>query len=146
MFLDIGPKEDGTLPPQVHRVLEETDTWLNHYGAAIYGTRAGLPREYCEFPTTVSANRHTLFVFVPNGIEPVYLKGLLPKIKSAFYLDNDARVNYEIIGKISWSSHPGLVSLKTSGNGPTPYTRVIALDLEESLWKDKGKMKLDDLK
>ena len=146
LLLDIGPKEDGTFPPQVHRVLEETGNWLSHYGAAIYGTRAGLPREYCEFPTTVSANGQTLFVFVPNGMETVYLKGLLPKIKSAFYLDNDARVNYEIIGKISWSSHPGLVSLKTSGNGPTPYARVIALDLEESLWNDKGKMKLDDLK
>ncbi|MFA9221750.1 MAG: hypothetical protein ACEQSL_11235, partial [Sediminibacterium sp.] len=81
---------------------------------------------------------------IPNHM--VYLKGLLPKIKSAFYLDNDARVNYEIIGKISWSSHPGLVSLKTSGNGPTPYARVIALDLEESLWNDEGKMKLDELK
>jgi hypothetical protein len=55
-------------------------------------------------------------------------------------------VNYEIIGKISWSSHPGLVSLKTYGNGPTPYARVIALDLEESLWNDEGKMKLDELK
>lgn len=146
LLLDIGPKEDGTFPPQVHHVMEETGNWLNHYGAAIYGTRAGLPREYCEFPTTVSANGHTLFVFVPKGIETVYLKGLLPKIKSAFYLDNDARVNYEIIGKISWSSHPGLVSLKTSGNGPTPYSRVIALDLEESLWNDEGKMKLDELK
>jgi alpha-L-fucosidase len=146
LLLDIGPKEDGTFPPQVHRVIEETGTWLNHYGAAIYGTRAGLPREYCEFPTTLSANGHTLFVFVPNGIETVYLKGLLPKIKSAFYLDNDARVSCEIIGKISWSSHPGLVSLKTSGNGPTPYARVIALDLEESLWNDEGKMKLDELK
>jgi len=146
LLLDIGPKEDGTFPQQVHRVLEETGSWLGYYGAAIYGTRAGLPREYCEFPTTVSYNGHTLFVFVPKGIDTVYLKGLLPKIKSAFYLDNDARVNYEIIGKISWSSHPGLISLKTSGNGPTPYARVIALDLEESLWNDEGKMKLDELK
>jgi hypothetical protein len=67
-------------------------------------------------------------------------------VKSAFYLDNDAKVNFEIIGKISWSSHPGLISLKTSGNGPTPYARVIALDLKESLSNDEGKMKLDDLK
>jgi len=146
LLLDIGPKEDGTFPMQVNQVLEETGGWLEHYGAGIYGTRAGLPREYCEFPTTVSANGHTLFVFVPNGMKTVYIKGLLPKIKSALYLDNDAKVNYEIIGKISWSPHPGLVSLKTSGNGPTPYTRVIALDLEESLWNDEGKMKLDDLK
>jgi hypothetical protein len=94
----------------------------------------------------LSANGHTLFVFVPKGIETVYIKGLLPKIKSAFYLDNDARVTYEIIGKISWSSHPGLISLKTSGNGPTPYARVIAIDLMESIYDDTGKMKLDELK
>lgn len=146
LLLDIGPKEDGTFPVQVHEVLRETGNWLNHYGAAIYGSRAGLPREYCEYPTTVSANGHTLFVFVPNGVEYVYIKGLLPGIKTAFYLDNDAHVKTEIIGKISWSSHPGLISLKTSGHGPTPYPRVIALDLKESLFDDSGKMKLDDLK
>lgn len=146
LLLDIGPKEDGTFPPQVTSTLSELGEWMNHYGAAIYGTRAGLPREYCEFPTTVSANGNTLFIFVPKGIETVYVKGLLPAVKSAFYLDNDAKVNFEIIGKISWSSHPGLISLKTSGNGPTPYARVIALDLKESLWNDEGKMKLDDLK
>ena len=147
LLLDIGPKADGTFPKQVHQVLEETGKWLGYYGPAIYETRAGLPKEYCEFPTTTSANGHTLFVFVPNGIETVYIKGLLPKIKSAFYLDNDARVNYEIIGKISWSSHPGLISLKTSpGNGPTPYARVVAIDLEESIFDNTGKMKLDELK
>ena len=70
----------------------------------------------------------------------------MPQIKSAFYLDNDGRVPTEIIGKISWSSHPGLISLKTSGFGPTPYARVIALDLKESLFDEGGKMKLDDLK
>ena len=147
LLLDIGPKADGTFPKKVHQVLEETGKWLGYYGPAIYETRAGLPKEYCEFPTTTSANGHTLFVFVPNGIETVYIKGLLPKIKSAFYLDNDARVNYEIIGKISWSSHPGLISLKTSpGNGPTPYARVVAIDLEESIFDNTGKMKLDELK
>ncbi|MFM9423327.1 MAG: hypothetical protein RIR06_1788 [Bacteroidota bacterium] len=147
LLLDIGPKADGTFPKQVHQVLEETGNWLGYYGPAIYETRAGLPKEYCEFPTTTSANGHTLFVFVPNGIETVYIKGLHPKIKSAFYLDNDARVAYEIIGKISWSSHPGLISLKTSpGNGPTPYARVVAIDLEESIFDNTGKMKLDELK
>ena len=147
LLLDIGPKADGTFPKQVHQVLEETGNWLGYYGHAIYETRAGLPKEYCELPTTTSANGHTLFVFVPNGIETVYIKGLLPKIKSAFYLDNDARVAYEIIGKISWSSHPGLISLKTSpGNGPTPYARVVAIDLEESIFDNTGKMKLDELK
>jgi hypothetical protein len=40
-----------------------------------------------------------------------------------------------------------LISLKTSpGNGPTPYARVVAIDLEESIFDNTGKMKLDELK
>jgi alpha-L-fucosidase len=146
LLLDIGPKEDGTFPRQVTSTLTELGEWMGYYGQAIYGTRAGLPKEYFGYPSTLSADGKTVFLFIPAGTKEVFVKGILPTVKNVFYLDNDQQLAMKIIGKISWSSHPGLISLKTPGTGPTPHSRVIVLSLQESLIDESGKMRLDDLK
>lgn len=39
LLLNVGPKSDGTLPPEAVKVLEEMGAWLKVNGAAIYETR-----------------------------------------------------------------------------------------------------------
>ena len=41
LLLNIGPRPDGTIPPEAEERLREIGAWLSTNGGAIYGTRAG---------------------------------------------------------------------------------------------------------
>ncbi len=41
LLLNIGPRPDGTIPPEAAERLREIGHWLDTYGGAIYGTRGG---------------------------------------------------------------------------------------------------------
>jgi alpha-L-fucosidase len=40
-LLNVGPRQDGTIDPQMARRLEEIGEWMSQYGHTIYGTRGG---------------------------------------------------------------------------------------------------------
>ncbi len=42
LLLDIGPREDGSIPDEQVRVLKEIGRWTSKHEEAIYGTEAGL--------------------------------------------------------------------------------------------------------
>jgi alpha-L-fucosidase len=67
LLLDIGPKEDGTIPPGQVKRLEELGQWNAKHGEAIFGMRAGLPKGHFFGPSTLSADSTTLYLFLPHG-------------------------------------------------------------------------------
>ena len=147
LLLDIGPKEDGTIPEEQRNVLLELGNWNKKHDRAIFGSIPGIALGHFYGPTTLSKDSTKLYLFLQGQTSgQIMVKGLDNAIQSIKVVGSEQQLSPKVVGKISWSPHPGLVSLKTSGNGPTPYARVIALDLEESLWNDEGKMKLDELK
>ncbi|HRH38497.1 MAG TPA: alpha-L-fucosidase, partial [Flavobacteriales bacterium] len=83
LLLDIGPKEDGTIPPGQVARLTELGQWTSKHAEAIYGTRAGLPNGHFFGPTTISQDSTTLYLFLANVMSgSVEIKGLDNKILS----------------------------------------------------------------
>ena len=48
LLLDIGPKEDGSIPEEQIAVLKEFGRWTKKHKEAIYETRAGIPTEHFQ--------------------------------------------------------------------------------------------------
>ncbi len=118
LLLDIGPKEDGTIPPgQVSR-LEDLGKWTHKHAEAIYGTRAGLPNGHFFGPSTLSQDSTTLYLFLANGMSgSVEIKGLDNKIVSVEVLGKSMPLKHRVVGKISWSKVPGLVFIDVPQEG-----------------------------
>jgi alpha-L-fucosidase len=76
LLLDTGPKEDGTIPEEQVNIFRELGRWTKKHEEAIYGTVAGIPKDYFFGPTVLSKDRITLYLFLdsePRG--PVVVKG-----------------------------------------------------------------------
>ena len=131
LLLDIAPLEDGSLDPRQVRILEDMGRWTARHGEAIYGSRAGIPRDYFNGPSTLSADGRTLYLFLdgrPN--EDVVVKGLDNKVLDARVAGNGAKVAHQVIGKLSWSKAPGLLYLDIPDDAFDPVVTVIALELD----------------
>ena len=77
LLLDIGPKEDGSIPEEQIAVLKEFGRWTKKHKEAIYETRAGIPTEHFQGYTTLNKAGDILYLYLPykpNG--PVEVKGL----------------------------------------------------------------------
>lgn len=76
LLLDIGPKEDGSIPEEQIAVLKEFGRWTKKHKEAIYETRAGIPTEHFQGYTTLNKAGDILYLYLPykpNG--PVEVKG-----------------------------------------------------------------------
>jgi alpha-L-fucosidase len=131
LLLDIGPKEDGTIPAEQVNILRELGSWNKTNGEAIFGSRAGIPKGHFFGPTTLSADSTKLYLFVSGNSEgPLLVKGLANKIKSIRVLGNNSSPQHKVVGKISWSPVPGLVFINLPRPVQTKYITVLELSLE----------------
>jgi len=132
LLLDIGPKPDGTIPDEQVHILKELGKWTKKHDKAIFGTEAGIPREYFEGPSTLDTENNILYLFVtgkPNG--PVMVKGLKNKVNSIWVLGNGTKLEHEVKMKAWWSSIPGLVFIDVPEDVLDEYITVIALRLAD---------------
>ena len=87
LLLDVGPREDGTIPEEQVERLRELGDWIRRHEPAIYGTTRGLPLGAFYGASTVSADRRKLYLFVfdrPNDY--VVVRGLQNKVLNATIL------------------------------------------------------------
>ncbi len=139
LLLDIGPKEDGTIPPQEVRALEELGQWNARHGEAIFGTRAGLPNGHFHGPSTLSTDSATLYLFLPHGAcGSVEVKGLDNRILSAEVVGTGLPLAHRVVGKISWSKVPGLVFIDVPPAAADPWMTVLKLKLDGPLRLYRG--------
>ncbi|HWX65329.1 MAG TPA: alpha-L-fucosidase [Rhodanobacter sp.] len=129
LLLDIGPRADGSMQPEQVAILQALGKWLGKHGAAIYGTDAGLPKDYYYGPSTLSADHRTLYLFLsgkPNG--PVMLKGLKNTVLHASMLGSGETLKIQVIGNSV--DAPSLLYIDASAATFDPQMSVIALQLD----------------
>ena len=134
LLLDIGPKEDGSIPPQQVTVLKELGRWNKKHEEAIFGSLGGMPQGHFYGPSTISKDSTILYLFLtgkPSG--SVMVKGLKNTIKKIRVVGSGQTLAHKIVGKISWSQVPGLVFIDIPATVKDEYMSVIALELDKPL-------------
>lgn len=140
LLLDIGPRADGTIPDEDVYVLKELGDWNSRNGEGIFNTVAGIPQGHFYGPTTLSKDSATLYLFLQGNISgSVTLKGLINSIKDITVLGNGSKLNYKVVGKISWSKVPGLVYIEVPKGMQDKYVTVLKVSLDGPIKLYNGK-------
>ena len=135
LLLDIGPKEDGTIPAEQVHILKELGKWNKKNAEAIFETFPGLPQGHFYGPSTLSKDSTTLYLFLPaQTAGNIMVKGLMNNVKE-IQIVGTPYLQPKIVGKISWSTVPGLVFIDVPEQYKDPYMTVLKLKLD-------GKLKL----
>lgn len=139
LLLDIGPKEDGTIPKEQVAILKGLGRWTKKHAEAIYGTRAGIGGDYFNGYSALSKDSTTLYLYLDNHpTGEVLVKGLMNKVEKAYVVGNSQKIRYHVVGKLSWSKAPGLFYIDLPKAAQDQDVSVIALKLD-------GPIKLWDL-
>ena len=146
LLLDIGPKEDGTIPEEQVAILNGLGRWTNKHAEAIYGTRAGLPADYFNGYSTLSKDSTILYLYLDNRpTGEVLLKGLMNKVQKAYVVGNGTQLKHRVLGKLSWSKAPGLLYINLPEEVQDKDVTVIALELDGpvKLWNIEPKVQTE---
>jgi len=137
LLLDVGPREDGTILPEQASRLEDLGAWINRHRDAVYGTRAGLPPGHHYGPSTVSADRRTLYLtcFDPPR-EFVAVRGLAGQVRRACVVSTGVELAHRRIGGMD--PVPGVLVIDAPSD-VDPYATVIALELDRELEVYRGR-------
>ena len=141
LLLDIGPKADGSIPKEQVDILKELGRWTHKHAEAIYGTRAGIPKEHFYGPSTLNKERNILYLFVkgnPGG--EVVVRGLKNKINRIYVVGEATKLDHQIVGKVYWSQYPGITYIKVPDYVLDKNMTVLALLLEGEidLYREEG--------
>ncbi|MEV7194631.1 alpha-L-fucosidase [Streptomyces sp. NPDC093510] len=132
LLLGVGPKGDGTLLPEQTERLEALGEWTARHADAVYGTGRGLPHGHFYGPSTLSADRRTLYLFLfdrPN--EYVVLRGVRNAVRSARVLGKGTEVRRERVGGLG--DVPGWEYVHLTDEHLDPLCTVLALELDGEL-------------
>ncbi|HEX6685310.1 MAG TPA: alpha-L-fucosidase [Candidatus Limnocylindrales bacterium] len=138
LLLNTGPREDGTLVPEHVERLEGLGSWIRAHEEAVYPTIAGLPYGHHYGPSTLSADRETLYLFCfdpPRDF--VELRGLHNGIDGVRVVGTGEQLRHRVVGGFPSRNVPGVVRI----DAPTaadPYATVLALELDSPLKLYRG--------
>ncbi len=123
LLLDVGAKPDGTFPQKQVQILKRLGRWTHKHAEAIYGTRAGIPKEYFYGPSTLSKDKKTLYLFVackPKG--PVFLKGIKNKIEKIRVVGTNVPLQWKQLIR-------GITAIELPSRALDPEMTVLAVEL-----------------
>ncbi|HNV49719.1 MAG TPA: alpha-L-fucosidase [Bacteroidales bacterium] len=144
LLLDIGPKEDGTFPPEQINILKELGQWNKKHSEAIFNSLPGLPPGHFYGPTTLSKDSTNIYLFLAgNPQNQIVVRGLFDNIENVSIVGSDISLEWKIVGKISWSLVPGLVYIQMPEKYQDQYMTVIKIKLKDKVHLYRGEGGLD---
>lgn len=143
LLLDIGPKEDGTIPEEQVAILKEFGRWIKKHKEAVYETRAGIPAEHFQGYTTLNKAGDILYLYLPyrpNG--PIEIKGLMNKVNRVWVVGNGAMLPFKIHNKSYWSQVPGNLYIEVPERVQDEQITVLAVLLNGpiKLYRGEGQV------
>jgi alpha-L-fucosidase len=93
-LINIGPRPDGSVPPESVKILTTVGDWMDHNSSALYGADMCQPTR-CRFGS-FSRKGNTLFLHIqswPGSM--VAIAGMKAKVKSAKLLASGQNVNFK---------------------------------------------------
>ena len=135
LLLNVSPLSDGTIFYRQAEILRAIGAWLKINGEAIYGTRAGLPAGHWYGPSTLTADRRTLYLFqLDQPWGEVAVKGIRNKIRSATVVGGDGtQLSLRVSGGASWANIPGVLWLTMPHSACQPLGTALKLEFDEPL-------------
>ena len=131
LLLDIGPRADGTIPEIESDTLKQIGQWLGKNGEAIYGTVAGIPKDYYQGASTLSQDRKTLYLFIDGNPEgPVLVKGLANRVVRAWVVGNGTILSPQRVGATLGSAPAPLYVHVPEDTLDPQHVTAIALELD----------------
>ncbi|MEV0585536.1 alpha-L-fucosidase [Nonomuraea sp. NPDC050310] len=133
LLLDVGPTADGRILPEQADRLKGLGAWIERHAEAVYGTAAGLPAGHHYGPSTLSADRRTLYLicFDPPR-DTVAVRGLRNTVLRARVVGADAELGHTITGELN--GVPGILWIDAPpAHTIDPHATVIALELDGEL-------------
>ena len=133
LLLGAGPMEDGTIPEEQVERLEGLGSWVTKHADAVYGTVAGLPAGHHYGPSTLSADRRTLYLICFDAPrEAVSIRGLRNAVRRVSVVGTGTELGHHVTGGldqvpgVTWIDAPGAADLDE-------YATVLAVELEGEL-------------
>lgn len=133
LLLGAGPTEDGTIPEEQVERLEGLGAWVTKHSDAVYGTVAGLPAGHHYGPSTLSADRRTLYLICFDAPrEAVSIRGLRNAVRRVSVVGTGTELGHHVTGGldqvpgVTWIDAPGAADLDE-------YATVLAVELDGEL-------------
>jgi len=126
LLLDIGPKEDGTIPEEQVAILKELGRWTAIHKEAVYGTRTGIPFENFKGKSARSKDGKTLYLYLDEAKHYTQLLGIQSKVKSASIVGQSN-------AKLTFKQEDKNVTINLKNVSFDPAVTVIALNFDQRI-------------
>lgn len=107
LLLDIGPKEDGTIPQEQVDILKDIGRWTKKHSEAIYGTEKGISQKYFSGKSALSKDKKSLFLYFnddQNG--KLWLRNIASEIEKIKLVGEDISLKYNKLENDIWIEFP----------------------------------------
>ncbi|WP_432066216.1 alpha-L-fucosidase [Streptomyces sp. C10-9-1] len=142
LLLGIGPRADGTIPREQADRLTSLGDWIARHSPAVRGTTAGLPQGHHYGPSTLSADRRTLYLMCFDAPrEFIAVRGLRNGIRRVFVVGTGTELDHRTVGGFPQHGVPGVLYIDApDAREQDEYATVVAVELggELELYQGAG--------
>lgn len=134
LLLDIGPRQDGSIPEEQVERLEGLGDWIRQHEEAVYDTGAGLPAGHFYGASTLSNDRTTLYLMLfDRPWDEIAVKGIRNAIKRVTVLGSGTELAARKLGGADWVNIPGVLWIQVPEAELDANATVIKVELDGPL-------------